>query len=78
MALNTALDVGGSLFYILAGQSGRMDLAALLASLYSGVTVGLAWLISREKITRRKAAAPLRPYVEGLFAQDAEKLMIGK
>ncbi|MCX6068438.1 MAG: DMT family transporter [Chloroflexi bacterium] len=54
MALNTALDVGGSLFYILAGQSGRMDLAALLASLYSGVTVGLAWLISHEKITRRQ------------------------
>ena len=78
MALNTALDVGGSLFYILAGQSGRMDLAALLASLYSGVTVGLAWLISHEKITRRKAAAPLRPYGEGLFAQNAEKLMIGK
>lgn len=54
MALNTALDVGGSLFYILAGQSGRMDLAALLASLYSGVTVWLAWLISHEKITRKQ------------------------
>jgi len=54
MALNTALDIGGSLFYILAGQSGRMDLAALLASLYSGVTVWLAWLVSHEKISSRQ------------------------
>ncbi len=54
MTLNTALDIGGSLFYILAGQSGRMDLAALLASLYSGVTVWLAWLVSHEKISSRQ------------------------
>jgi uncharacterized membrane protein len=54
MALNTALDVGGSLFYVLAGQTGRMDLPALLASLYSGVTVLLAWLLLREKISGRQ------------------------
>lgn len=52
VALNTAFDVCGSLFYILAGQSGRMDIAAVLGSLYSGTTVLLAWVILREKISR--------------------------
>jgi drug/metabolite transporter (DMT)-like permease len=35
---------------LLAGQAGRMDITAVLASLYSGVTVFMAWLITREKI----------------------------
>ncbi len=52
LILNGLLDSGGSFFYILAGQSGRMDVAAVLGSLYSGVTVLLAWLLLREKINR--------------------------
>lgn len=52
--INTVFDIGGSLFYVLAGQAGRMDIAALLGSLYSGATVLLAWLILREKISRRQ------------------------
>ncbi len=47
---NTVFDIGGSLLYILASQVGRMDIAALLGSLYSGATVLLAWIFLREKI----------------------------
>jgi drug/metabolite transporter (DMT)-like permease len=50
VAMNVAFDIGGSLFFILAGQSGRMDTAAVLASLYSGVTVFMAWLVAKEHI----------------------------
>ena len=50
--LNMVGDVGGNVFYILAGQNGRMDVAVVLSSLYSGVTVILGWLILREKLNR--------------------------
>jgi len=48
--MNVVFDIGGSMFFILAGQSGRMDTAAVLASLYSGVTVFMAWLFAKEHI----------------------------
>lgn len=51
---NTVFDIGGGLFYILAGQVGRMDVAVLLGSLYSGVTVLLAWLLVGEKISPKQ------------------------
>jgi drug/metabolite transporter (DMT)-like permease len=46
------LDVGGNLFYILAGRVGRLDTAATLGSLYAGVTVMMAWFFLKEKLTR--------------------------
>ena len=52
IALNAVGDVSGNVFYILAGQAGRMDVAAVLSSLYPGFTVILAWINLREKITR--------------------------
>ena len=59
IAINGCFDIIGNFFYILAGQSGRMDVAAVVSSLYPGATVFLAWLFLKERISRAQGAGIL-------------------
>lgn len=47
------LDSTGSTFYVLAVRQELLSVAATLVSLYTGVTVVLAWIILREKLRTR-------------------------
>jgi len=52
IALNGFFDVTGNGFYLLAAHSGRMDVAAVLVSLYPGPTVILAGILLHERLNR--------------------------
>ena len=48
--VNAVFNVGGNLFYIWALKLGRLDISAVLSSLYPCGTIILAWLILKERI----------------------------
>ena len=52
LVFNGVFDIAGNVFFILSGQAGRLDVASVLSSLFSGVTVMLAWIFLKERLTR--------------------------
>jgi len=50
------LDTAGNLFYIRASVEGRLDVAAMVSSLYPAITILLAALVLKERPTRRQLA----------------------
>jgi drug/metabolite transporter (DMT)-like permease len=68
VAVVGVLDALGNATYALAALSGRIDIAAVLASLYPAATVGLAAVVLREPISRIQGI--------GIFAALAAVILI--
>jgi drug/metabolite transporter (DMT)-like permease len=55
LVLIGTIDISGTVLYAIATQIGRLDVTAVLGSLYPGATVLLAWVFLKEKIARLQA-----------------------
>lgn len=53
------LDALGKALFVFAAHSGRLDIAAILSSLYPAATVGLSVLVLRERVTCIQAVGVL-------------------
>ena len=53
--LSSVLDTFGNASYAMSARMGRLDVAAVLGSLYPGATVILAWVFLKEHISRIQA-----------------------
>jgi uncharacterized membrane protein len=53
--LSSVLDTLGNVSYAMSARMGRLDMAAVLSSLYPGATVLLAWVFLKEHVTRIQA-----------------------
>ena len=47
-------DAAGTAFYASAAHVGRLDISAVLASMHPAITVFLAWVVLRERLSRRQ------------------------
>ena len=59
VAIAGGLDALGNVFFLVAAHSGRLDVAAIISSLYPAATVLLAALILRERMRRIQTAGIL-------------------
>lgn len=54
--ISGCLDAVGNVFYMMASQTGRLDVAAVICSMYPAGTIVLAGLILRERPTKKQLA----------------------
>jgi uncharacterized membrane protein len=54
IVLAAVFDAGGNVFFLLAEQNTRLDIAAVLSSMYAAVTVLLSQFFLKEQVTRNQ------------------------